>query len=497
MLVNQYRDDEFNPKDQFTITFEELNACVEKLNRYFHSVKAKVLQHKGAQQSQGQATNRQLPPQQAPQQMPAEAENQASTEQAQTLSAANLKEHQKAMQVQRQASVQKNSAHGGSRAPAAPTSPQPPFPFGSPHGVPPKYAPRPNEPTQASIYIPPKKKRKSEQTPSAASTPAPVQGAAAFKSPSQAPKNTPPGAPQMSVNPPTIKCPMPGCVVTKEFTSTSEVDQHILEIHELKEPIIEDPLEFCLEQMRFGLGLDENGKSKPLKPIDKAEKGEPEASKMKASASAQGATPMARVSTQTGPSPAPNVLKTPQASTNIKTPTSEIKSAAKDHKDGNPKAVTEKAAATPSDPWAGSLISPEIITAAWSGCAELNRLSASTWSTVQPTLTPPSTLSSGKSEKNSPRISNISETDAVDINLAVDGTGWLPVDWAGGGWDCNMQSLVVDEDMLDMDWETAFGKDDGEDVTGGAAAKKTRCSVDDSEPSREWLRHYVPGSLDK
>lgn len=429
-----------------------------------------------------------------------EMTSQATPESAPSLSAANLQEHEKAMQVARQASVQKNhSSHGGNRAPAAPTSPQPPFKlFGvqSPQGVPPKYATRPNELTQDRLTLPPNKKIKRNQVSSAASTPAQAHAMPVTKSPSQAAKVVTTDPDRTPGKASLTKCPVANCQSkNKGFASQEDLEKHVSEVHEAKEPPIEDPVQWVLEQVRYGLGLDENGKSKPLKVENKAVTENYEAPRMKKSASMQGpvkqeiSTPMARVPTQTGPSPASNLLKTPQASSNVKTPLSEAKSTTKDIHAVSSKTLNDlaKEASASPDPWAGSLISPDTISAAWSGLSDLQSIDS--WSTIQSTLTPASTLTSNKSEKNSPRVSDISENDAVKINLTVD-DDWVPAEWFEDGLYGDMESLTVNQDLMSMDWETAFGQD--ESTGNGSAVKTAQGRVDDMAPSTEWSKIYAP-----
>lgn len=498
MLVHQYRDSDFNPIDQLTITPEELDKCIKELTKYFHFIMSKVVPQRQAGPA-GPSIS-----QQSSRQPLSETTTQATPDIAPSLSAANLQEHEKAMQVARQASVQKNhSSHGGNRAPAAPTSPQPPFKLfsaQSPQGVPAKYATRPNELTQDRLTLPPNKKRKGNQAPNAAPTSAQVHGTVATKSPSQVAKAVATSGRQVPATSSSIKCSVANCQVkNNSFASQGELDKHVSEVHEPKEQPVEDPLLWSLEQVRRGLGLDENGKSKPPRAENKIATDMGEAPKMKKSASAQGAikqetaTPMTRAPTQTGPSPASNLLKTPQASTNVKTPLSDAKSIAKDANAVNSKLLsnsTKEASASP-DPWAGSLVFPNVINAAWNGVSDLQGVES--WSAIHNTLTPASTLSSSKSEKNSPRISDISENDAVKINLTVDNDEWMP-EWFEDGLYGDMESLTVTHDLIGMDWETAFGQDETESAENGTAVKMAQGRTGDLAPSAEWLRIYTPAN---
>lgn len=429
-----------------------------------------------------------FPPQGSKTQQPPDA--------APSLSAANLKEHQKAIQVQRQASVQKsNAAHGGNRAPAAPTSPQPPFHFGSPDGVPSKYANRTDELTQERLRIPPKKKRRG---PSTTSIPAQGQPLDSLKSPQLAQTT-----PALTHNETPFKCHAQECTGLDRFISQADLDKHTADIHDPKEPVIEDPLQWTLEQMRSGLGLEENGTAKPPHTEFKAEQHVSEAPRMKKSPSVQrpatgkqeSATPMTRVPTQTGPSPGSNMLKTPQPSTSLKTPGSETKPAAKDFKAVEPKtshSPTQNQISISPDPWASSLISSAAISGAFSGLPVPN--SAGTWNTMQHAMTPSSSLSSGMSEKTSPRVSDISENDAVKISLDTDPLDYF--DWL------TFESATSDdypndldyEIVEDMDWEGP-GFDDTLEEVGNEGPREGR--VEDMGPSREWLKTFAPETLQR
>ena len=416
---------------------------------------------------------------------------QETNEPTTTLSATNLQQHQLAMQTARQAIVIKN--HNSNRAPAAPTSPQPPFAFGaqSPQGLA-KYPDKPNGLTQDKLNLPATKKRKGNQVPSASSMSVPSQAPIPSKL-AQASKNASQEAQAQPATPPaTIKCPIPNCQASSEgFATPIELERHKSEVHGPKEPPIEDPLQWTLQQVRVGIGLGETGKSLP-----KIKKEVFESPKPKASTSGQGqysikqetSTPMTGVPTQTGPSPASNI-KTPQASANIKTQSSEIKS-----DDTQPSEIILKKEITSSlDPWAGSIVSPAAISQAWSSVPELELIGP--WSTIQNSLTPASTQSSGKSEKSSPRVSDISENDAVKISLHVEeDSDWLRPDMFEDGLYGDMEALKVDQDMMGMEWETKFMVDEliGS-AENGVAIGKGEMTVD----NHDWLKLYAPDRMDQ
>lgn len=486
------------PVDHPTITLEELQNAIHELAKFF-----KIMQTLASQttlptsgQSAGQLTT--------PQPQRVIPLDQAPKPEVPSLNAANLKQHENAQQAARQAVVQKS--HASNRAPAAPTSPQPPFTLGGqpPQGLP-NYLDRPNALTRDKLNLPLAKRRKPMPGPATISTP--DLGTASSKSPpllKHEPKEVQPGTPPSIV----IKCTVPHCEASpKGFATQEDLDKHTSEVHRPKELPIGEPLPWALEQMRESLGLDEQGKSKPLKQELRTEKEGSQAPNMKKSASTQGqsaikqesATPMTRVPTQPGRSPTSTPLKTPQAAANTKTPTSEAKFGRIESKSTESKPSTTgtaKSSGTLPDPWAGSRVPSAVITEAWSGLADLQSLGS--WSTVQHTLTPPSTLSSGRSEKNSPRVSDISENDAVKINLTVDDDGiFVPWDLSYQDLDHGMEALDVrylGQDWEGMDWEATFGAEGTANNAAGGGEDGNLAL--DMPPSADWFTIYTPDNTD-
>ena len=402
-----------SPVEHFTIGFEELDHNIIAIGGFFNTTMQKINQNKPALQKTAEPAKESTP----------------------ALSAANLQQHQNNMKLQREAYMKKES----NRAPPAPTSAQPPnFWNGpsSPQGVPSAYGP--TQLTKDKLHLPAKKKLKS----SAASTPVQLHG-----TPGPAASPLLLKSPEMQKTPAPImlKCPVPNCAETKGFASQADLDKHMTE-HEVKEPNIEDPFKFCMEQMQLALNLDKNGKAKI-----KAENSE--APKMKQSASSQGvkqesATPMSRV--PTGPSPA---SQTPQPA-----------------KTSAPANVLPDLI-FPDDPWADSLISPETIQEAFSPLSSL--CGPRNFTKIQDYLTPESISSSDQTDpsKSSPRLSDVSENDAVKISLNSSGISknWIPVDWV----DPDLRDGMDDFELLDlegglpdqsndMDWEAMFGETDQE-----------------------------------
>ena len=485
--MQQYRDKDYNPGDRFSISPEDLETLITNLKKFFAFVMAKMVQQKNsimqAQGNQQSVQDRQT--------QPPSGGNQGQTPE---LNAANLQQQQQALQAQLK--LQRNESHRHNRAPAAPTAAQPPFLLGaqSPDGTPHAYGP--TVLTQDQLKFPPPKKRKPNQQGSAASTPAQVQATPASSSSPQMVKIPSPESQRQQAVPQTFKCAVGSCDVNKNgFASQAELTKHTTDVHEPKEPPVEDPLAWAMESVRLGLGLDVHGKMKPRKEEPRAENKALEAPKMKLSASQQTQTPMkqeaatptgqtappmSRAATQTGPSPASQMLKTPQASTHIKTPASatsgvKLETGKADSKPKSPAAATTtKSPPTPPQPdlWADSSISPASLSHYFSDLADMQSMP---WSDLQLALTPPpsssspsSALSTGSSsaksphhDKNSPRASDIAETDALDLSIRIsDDRAWWPSEWfedfdeaggVGGG-------AYKGAGFADVDWESAFGK---------------------------------------
>ncbi|KAL8833220.1 MAG: hypothetical protein Q9170_004415 [Blastenia crenularia] len=500
LIKAQYLDNHFNLVDQFTISPGELDDATSKIKQYFAYVMRTFSKRPNNASQPGEQQQMQRHPQQP-------AGNQEKAQ----LSAANLKEQQKQqdmLQAQRAAAMQKQHLNHGNRAPPAPTSDKPPFPLGpqSPHGIP-LYHQGPTTLTADQLVLPvPKRRKSNHHQPSAGSTPIPVQEAKSspLNIKLSSPEVQKTAIPQMS-----FKCGISSCTSGQMgFATQSELEQHNADEHEPKEEIIEDPWEFALESMRTALGLDENGKSK-------LQTENIEAPAMKASLSAQShksikqeaSTPMARANTQTGPSPSSNFLKTPQANQGVKSPVPNARSRVQEGKGRNgkgPEALPQDTTPSPVDPWAGSLVSPEDITSAWSSLADMQSMP---FTKIQMGLTPSSTLSSGndKSEKNSPRPSDISENDAAKTNLDAGNENkdrWIPSEWLVDSLYGEIESLGFDQDnfaqdnlMEDFDFDIFGNSKDTVMVDTGASTGKGKKTDEQDVISEEWLKVYAPERL--
>lgn len=433
--------------------------------------------------------------------------------QPQQLNKANLQQQQAAINAARVATAQKGQANNNNnnnasndngkdnsnKAPAAPTSTHAPFiPFGStsPQGVPQAYATQTSL-TRDQLKLPPGKKRKPNQGASAA-TPATQAMDVSVNKASPVTKMPSSEVQRAPVVPSMMKCPVSDCETGKTgFATKEDLEKHRTEVHEPKDPVIKDPMDaalYAISSMQIALGLDEKGKPKPVAQESKADQAMPQAAAMKASASSQGqnpikqegATPMSRIPTQTGPSPSSNLLKTPQATVNVKTPASEAKSAGKNATVKAETAVNAAATATP-DPWANSLVQPEWFQEVFSGVRNLNCPVPDDiitgWMARNP-ITPNTSPSSGEPDKDTPHKSDISANENLNITVAAGDEDWM---WFDDGLPDDMEALDMG-DLMGMDWDTAFGKPE-DDVEVLGKGKRRR---DPTEPSDEWLKAWAP-----
>ncbi|KAI1134915.1 hypothetical protein F5Y05DRAFT_196435 [Hypoxylon sp. FL0543] len=169
------------------------------------------------------------------------------------LSAANLEKQTQALsKVQHQRSGSKSG-----KPPAAPTTSQPPFPFGaqSPNGQP-TYMGKAAI-TATDLQLPARKKARTginSGGPSANSSPQ-VQKAASPEMKRPASTETKPALKLQ------YQCPEPSCEAHGIGFATQEAQQHHIEEEHVKPR--QDPLKFATESLATALGLDPNGNPKP------------------------------------------------------------------------------------------------------------------------------------------------------------------------------------------------------------------------------------------
>ena len=436
--MRQYRDEKFNVVEHFTITPQDLDMYIGKLKKEFnHIMKQASLSRNVARQQpiQNVVGGTVISP------------NPATK--------THKQDHDlQVRQAVRQTTMQRTHSSRDNRAPAAPTSDKPPFSFNAqsppPDGVPQAYGP--SQLTQDKLSIPLAKKRK-VQNPGAGSTVSLVQSQHTPRSNAspQLPKVTSPKAAKSAAPVHSITCTVSNCDVgAKGFQTTEELVRHTKEMHQAVEPVIEDPLEWALEGIRIGLGIDTDGRTNSPK-AQKAEASSPSPPAMKQSASAQGAvaavklevgTPMSRIPTQSGNQSNLSLPRTPQdAGPSIpKSLKSEL---------GKIGSASGKPLTPPYDPWDGTSVSPMDLAAYFPTAIDLQG------SVSLATFTPQSTTPSDKSEKNSPKESDIGEGDGLNISLEAE--SWLPPAFFDDTVFPNMDSSFADDDILGMDWESTFG----------------------------------------
>lgn len=297
---------------------------------------------------------------------------------------------QGAQQPPKAENMRRNSSKGGKseQTPVAPTSAQPPFPFGasSPHGNP-NYIGKPKEMT---LQIPParKKQKVKGDTPKGV-TPSPQM------SKKQSPEMRRASEPQV------IICKEPECEMSLVgFHNEQDLQQHIQEEHTKPR---EDPLRFVQENLALALGLEPDGTTKKEASTDSS-------TVMSVTGSKQGQTQ----ANPSGNTPISTDGAMNRSVSNMGKPQSG-KAGVK--MGGTPKPVDVKVveAAVPTmDPWTNSTIDPQTLLNNLGLEKGFNSMFAdlSQYRSGTPNDTPESAKDSGASEPNS----DVSE----GVNLEID-----------------------------------------------------------------------------
>ena len=463
LLLQQYRDKEYNPKDILTITPAELDQAIDRLRKYFSF----VIQNQKQAQAQARVSGA------AQTSMPVTSTAQAPAGQPHALSAANLQQQEQDYQVAKRQSMQRHQDR--SQVPAAPTSDRPPFPLNaaSPQGVPQIYGQ--TQLTQEKLKMPTSKKRKGNHQENTSGTPGQNQATPGSVS-SPDVKRQAGGEESKAEATRAHKCAEANCEFHLQgFATAAALARHRAEEHEVKQPPIEDPLEYALGAVAEGMGLNKDGSAKATKASQTAPKVDTpaESQKMAATLSKTGqtpkakndsATPMDRPVTQGAPaggkaiSPTSSLLKTPQA-TVVKTPgtaSTGMKGVqSKTDKESPAKVQSMPAKGAPRTPpslWNDSTISPDNLMHCFEGLDSLQGIGA--FHNVQ-SLTPAYTPSS--KDNGSTHSSDISEHDNLQINLGVDlDTTWNPFSLNDDGLSNGLDGMSVDgeADLFEMDWDS-------------------------------------------
>lgn len=337
---------------------------------------------------QPQQQQQQQPPQQQQQQQP----QQAQGTQPAPLNAANLAKNTQALNKQKR---QPSPAGKTGSTPNAPTTAQPPFPFGasSPHGNP-SYPGGKTKDLNLQIPTARKKQKVSGQTPQGA-TPSPQISKKASPEMKRVPE--PPKVPPM----PVFLCKDPDCETSLVgFPSEQALKHHVQEEHTKPKA---DPLKFVQEALAQSLGLELDGsiKKEHLQEMAPA---------MSVSNSKQGQTPATLGATPASTDAA--MKRTASSAGKLQNGKIGAKSEAAP---GEVKQGAPAATLAAVDPWANSTIDPQSL---------MNNLALepgmrngisdiSLYRSATPNDTPESMKDSGSSEPNS----DISEGATLDIDF--------------------------------------------------------------------------------
>jgi hypothetical protein len=188
-----------------------------------------------------------------------------STAQPAPLNAANLEKQTQALNKMHQ----RNNSRAG-QPPAAPTTAQPPFPFGaqSPDGQP-TYAGKPAV-TQDNLQLPARKKPRTGTGPS-------LNGSSANASPQVQKLSSPEINKRQAPAKPQIQCTEQSCELRSiGFPNEDALHKHMDEEH-IKPA--EDPMKFFSDSLAGPLGLDANGKLKKMPTTSGAEQSAGDATK--------------------------------------------------------------------------------------------------------------------------------------------------------------------------------------------------------------------------
>lgn len=331
-LMRQFKDSpEWVVNDQFTITPDYLTGAILFIRKLFHVMMARMQQ---------QRSSANQPSASGPQ------NQQAGTS---ALNANNLQQ----LQQQQEEALQR-ARRGSSQSAAVP-----PAPFGapSPQGVPHAYGPGGLAPEK--LKLPPPKKRKQSH---AGASSSPIQASAAPLSAAKYKQDM--AKSQAAVLTGAFKCSVVECQHHFQgFPTQAALDKHVEESHQPKEEeeVIEDPLQYYLDSVDIGLGLD--AKTQQAKQAASTAAATTANKLSAASPAKQGmatpvtgsATPMARATSQLGTKTA-----SPAVSAQQLTPQPAVNKGAKPApgKDNKKAAGKEDEA---KDPWADCPMSLEQI----------------------------------------------------------------------------------------------------------------------------------------
>ncbi|KAI0527883.1 hypothetical protein F5B22DRAFT_640859 [Xylaria bambusicola] len=410
-LVKQYADGEKMSvlRDKFSIT----PADMEQIRGMFESVAKDLSTHfpNMMKKNPSQQNSSEPAPTQGGSTRPG-----APTAQPAPLNAANLEK-----QTQAYIKMHQRSSSKAGQPPAAPTTAQPPFPFGaqSPDGQP-TYAGKPSV-TQDSLQLPARKRPKTEAK---AGTGTGQNGSSANASP-QVPKLS---SPDMSKRQaptevrqalPKFTCPEQHC----EFRLIGFPTEDALRKHRDEEHIkpAEDPFKFATESLAEVLGLDANGKLKKAPTTVANNQSPADASKHGPTPVVKADAPMKRQGSTTGSKPS-ELIKTIAGKTSTPKPEAVVKS------EGATPIALPNGGAIPqfqSSELLGTTIDPQELLSGVTGL-EFGGDGAISDMNVYRSITPNDTPESFKDSASSEPNSDLSEGVALNVTLDMGFGTWDP-----------------------------------------------------------------------
>lgn len=238
-LMRQFKpSQEWVVNDQFTITPDYLTGAILFIRKLFQVMIVRMNQARAPNGNQAQA---------------ATGANQPSQGSTPQLNASNLQQ----LQQQQEEALNARRASNSNQSVT-----HPPAPFGapSPSGVPHAYGPGALVPEKLKLP-PPKKRKQSHAGPNAS----PVQSSAAPAAAAKYKQAVADAKTTAAALAGAFKCSVVECQFHFQgFPTQAALDQHVEEDHQPEEDNIEDPLQFYLDSVSMGLGLDASGQ--PVKP---------------------------------------------------------------------------------------------------------------------------------------------------------------------------------------------------------------------------------------
>ncbi|KAG0646689.1 hypothetical protein D0Z07_6279 [Hyphodiscus hymeniophilus] len=416
-LGKQFKDPEMTqPKDVFSIRPAEVEQARIMLGSMVKDLSDRFPTMKKDSSAQGPP----VPP----------AQSHAPAVLPPVTSGTPLNAHNLQQQQQQLNKIHQRSGSRSSHTPAAPTSAQPPFPFGvgatSPHGTP-SYNPKMPAVTQDNLHIPARKKQKQnngQNTPGSNASPQ----VGKVSSPEFKRQPAPEAKPQPK---PALCCSEPEC----DRHNVGFDSEEALRLHTQEEHIqpLENPVKYAQDNLASLLGLDSQGRPKGATQEAGA--------KMGSSDSKQGYAP--NIKTESMPGGAVTPVNR-QTSMNRQPSVAGVKPSATSNPKGQPVSTKEALAKLQAgqrdsikqssqhaqetatiDPWADQTVDPhDLLFQSFQGF-ESGAGGAISDINVYRSITPNDTPESSKDGVSEPN-SDISDGVGLDISLDIFDESWQP-----------------------------------------------------------------------